>query len=315
MKGKTVLITGATGLIGSTLVKYLAGYKCHLILPVRDIPKAKSMFSAIPDITYIEHDFSKAQELGINNRVDYIIHAACPTTSLFMVENPVETIDTIINGTRSILEFAKKSNIKGMVYLSSMEVYGEILDDSIPVKEDIQGFVNPLAARSSYPMGKRMAESLCYAYYKEYNVPVTIARLTQTFGPGVRVMSDNRIFAQFARCAINGNDIELATKGGTKRMYLHTYDAVDAIICMLKNGEPGNAYNVANDDSYISILEMAEFVRSQYNPKIKVIFKQKDQHEYLNEIHLRLSTEKIRHLGWVPKYSLRDMFDSIINVY
>lgn len=312
MKNKSIVITGATGLIGRNLALTLLEQGAHLILPVRNVKKAQSMFADGADITYIEYDFSTAKPLEIEEDVDYIVHAACPTTSRFMVEHAVETMDTIVNGTRSVLELARQKKSKSIVYLSSMEVYGEIKEDKDPITEDVQGYVDPLNIRSSYPIGKRMAEALCYAYSQEYDIPVVIARLAQTFGPGVDANTDNRVFAQFARSAKNNQDISLLTTGGSKRMYLHTHDAVSAIMCLMQNGEKGEAYNIANDATYCSIREMAEFVKKNFNPSINININTSQQNFFPSETLLRLSTEKIRALGWSPQYELYDMYKSLI---
>jgi nucleoside-diphosphate-sugar epimerase len=309
----TYIITGATGLIGGALVDYLRKDENNkLILPVRNVLKAEEMFGKTAQIVYIEHDFSTSNQLNIDENIDYIVHAACPTASKYMTECPVETIETIINGTRTMLQVAKKLKVKGMVFLSSMEVYGIVPCDNGNIDESVQGYVPILSTRSSYPVAKRMAETLCHSYAKEYSVPVAIARLTQTFGPGVDISHDMRVFAQFAKCACEGRDIVLKTEGRTKRMYLHTYDAVNAIILLLTKGVWGEAYNVANQDTYCSIREMADFVRARFCPSINVVIRKNDDNYYLPEMYLPLLTDKIENLGWRPRYGLSEMFSAII---
>ena len=307
------IITGATGLIGGALVDYLKKDENNkLILPVRNILKAQDRFGQSDQIIYMEHDFSSNNPLNFSGNIDYIVHAACPTASRFMVEHPVETIDTIINGTRAMLQTAQQSHVKRMVYLSSMEVYGKFDGKSDSIDESAQGYVNPLNARSSYPMAKRMAEALCYNYAKEYAVPVVVARLAQTFGPGVDITHDMRVFAQFARCAREHQDIVLKTDGRSKRMYLHTFDAVKAIMLLLTKGLEGEAYNVANKNTYSSIKDMAEFVKEQFSPSIQVTVLKDEDNCYPPETNLPLSTSKIEELGWKPQYGLLEMFASII---
>ena len=143
--------------------------------------------------------------------------------------------------------------------MSSLEYYGQNFDDKI-ITEEVQGYVDNTAARSSYPLGKRAAEYLCAAYSQQYGVNVKIARLTQTFGAGVAA-DDNRVFAQFARSIICETDIVLHTKGDSAKPYCYTIDCVSAILYILLKGNNGEAYNVANSETYISIREMAEFLR------------------------------------------------------
>lgn len=309
----TYIITGSTGLIGGALVEYLRRDEGNkLILPVRNILKAKERFGQSAQIIYIEHDFSSNNPLNINCDIDYIVHAACPTASKYMVECPVETIDVIVNGTRTMLRIAKQCHIKGMVFLSSMEVYGMIDGECNSIDESVQGYVNPLNSRSSYPMAKRLAETICHSYAKEYAVPVVIARLAQTFGPGVDIIHDQRVLAQFTKCAMECQDIVLNTEGRSKRMYLHVSDAVSAIMLLLMKGGKGEAYNVANKETYCSIKEMADLVQKQFCPSIRVVIKKNDTGCYPPDTNLPLSTDKMEQLGWKPQYGLNEMFGSVI---
>lgn len=314
LEGKTIVVTGATGLIGKNLIPELIRNGGHVIAVVRNLDKAQSIFSSYKKIVFLTNDLSTDVPIQISDTIDHIVHAGCPTSSEYMQTHPVETIQTIVNGTRKVLELAKEQKVKSVVFLSSMEVYGTIIDDTNAVTENMAGPIDLLNARNSYPLGKRLAETLCYAYYEEYNVPVCIARLTQTFGPGVNINEDNRVFAQFARNALRHEDIILHTEGGTRRMYLHSQDAVCAIICLMQKGKAGEVYNVANEDTYISIKEMAEMVRQYFTPFQQVVINKKENTPYLPEIHMRLNTEKIRQLGWHPRYGILDMYKSIINV-
>ena len=200
-----------------------------------------------------------------------------------------------------------------MVYLSSMEVYGTF-EDKEKIAEDDLGYLNPLTARSSYPEGKRAAESLCYAYYSQHGLPVKTARLTLTFGPGIS-LSDNRVFAQFCHSAMQGKDIVLHTPGATKRDYLYTADAVTALLIMLLKGESGQAYNVANSTTYISIRDMAELVAQTCAAKpIKVIIDVPNDISklgYAPTVKLNLDTARIESLGWHAKKDLPQMYQRL----
>lgn len=308
-----ICVTGATGLIGSILVKCLLALNENItiVVPVRNKKKACGILGKdVNRLNIIECDVIHFDYAQIG-KVDYIIHCAAPTASKFFVEHPVETFDTIIQGTQSVLEYARKHPVKGIVYLSSLEVYGEVLNDSKAISEDYQGYLNPLDIRSSYPMAKRAAENLCCLYCKEYQVPVKIARLTQTTGPGI-AYDDNRIIAQFARLTAEGKDIILHTKGESARPYCYTLDAVSAILKILLNGESGEAYNVANEATYISAYDMALFLQKNFNPSINVRIERKDNMGYAPITKLRLSTKKLEALGWKPKYGLKEIFTNLI---
>ena len=305
------LLTGATGLIGSALLMKLVAEGNNVTCPVRNKEKAKGLFEEgiynkvqwvdLPLETYLQ---------DVESEYNYIIHCASPTSGKYMVECPVETYEFIIESTRTLLQYARKNSIKGMVYVSSLEYYGQNFNEDI-IKEDYEGYIEPTSSRSSYPLGKRAAEYLCVAYALEYNVPVKIARLTQTFGPGISA-DDNRVFAQFARSVINKEDIILHTDGESAKPYCHVYDCVDAILTILKAAVPGEAYNVANEDTYISIRDMAEFVQKNFNPEHKVVIQKRDDMGYAPVTKLRLNTQKLRDLGWSPRYGLKEMYGDLI---
>lgn len=320
LRGATFLITGATGLIGSVLTKCLLeiNYQNHLdlkiIVCVRNQKKAESVFgNHISALTILTMDFSNDQECHKIPKVDYVIHLASPTASSFFVEKPVETLRTAIEGTDCMLAYARQADIKAMVYASSLEVYGSNLTDEW-IKEDFQGYVNPTEVRSSYNIGKRACECLCHSYAKEYGVNVMIARMTQTFGAGVEY-NDNRVFAQFARNAVEGKDIELHTEGKTCRMYCYTIDAVSAMLYLILKGKRGEAYNIANKDSYISIRDMALLIKDSFNKNINVVFVPKEGQGYAPETRLRLDTEKIESLGWKPQYGIKTMFERLLKSF
>lgn len=305
--GKTILVTGATGLIGKLCVKSLlnSGYNTQVIALVRDEEKAKNIFGESKRLTYLVQDIN--QRINTTRRVNYIIHAASTTSSKDFVEKPVETIYTAINGSRNILEFAKNKRLEGMVYLSSLEIYG--VNEKENIKEMDYGYIDILNPRSSYSESKKMVETMCISYGTEYGVPVKIARLAQTFGAGVSI-SDNRVFAQFAKAIINKENIILHTKGETKRNYCYTTDAVRGIFTILTKGENNNAYNVANENSYCSISEMAHLLENEYT---KVEYKIDEVNRGYNPtVKIALNTEKLNALGWEAKVNLKEMFDRLI---
>lgn len=318
LRGKTFLITGATGLIGSVMIKCLIELNRQMqlgikvIAVVRSLDKAQNVFmDEYSQIDFRQLKLSEIAQEHIGCIIDYVVHLASPTASKFFVEQPVETLRTTIEGTTAVLEYAKEAKVKSIVYASSLETYGSNHTDDW-LKEDFQGYVNPIEVRSSYNIGKRTCECLCHAYAKEYGLNVMMARMTQTFGAGVDY-NDGRVFAQFARKAIEGQNIELHTSGETCRMYCYTTDAVSAMLYLLLKGEKGEAYNIANKDSYISIRDMANLVREENNPDIKVVIVNKESQGYAPETKLRLDTSKIESLGWKPVFGLKEMFARLIN--
>lgn len=318
LRNKTFLITGATGLIGSVMIKCLLALNrkwvlgIKVIAVVRDLDKTKTVFAdEFAEIDFRKLNLNDITSSTINADVDYIVHLASPTESKYFVEHPVETLRTALEGTTAVLEYAKSIGVKGMVYASSLEVYGSNDTDEW-LDEDFQGYVNPVKVRSSYNMGKRASECLCHAYAEEYGVPVMMARFTQVFGAGISE-SENRVFAQFARSVIQGRDIEIHTEGLSAKPYCYTTDAVSAVLYMLLKGQKGEAYNIANKDSFISIRDMAYMLRDNFNQNISVSICPKENQGYAPQTKLRLNTPKIEILGWQPHYNLHQMFERLLS--
>ena len=313
LSSTSFLITGATGLIGSTLIHCLLALNrsIRIIAPVRNRLKAIALFEdKSNDIELIECDLLTF-DYGKIGQVDYVVHCAAPTSSKFFVEHPVETFDAIMEGTSILLKYAKEHSVKSFVYLSSLEVYGSIVDDSKPVTEDIQGYWDPMSVRSSYPMAKRATENLCCLYTHEYGVPIKVARLTQTTGAGI-AKDDNRVIAQFARLAAEGKDIVLHSTGESARPYCYTTDAVSALLYILLRGENGEAYNVANEETYISARDMAEYLKKYFNPNIQIRVELNENMVYAPVTKQHLSVAKMKTLGWKPQYGLKEIFDRLI---
>lgn len=315
------LVTGATGLIGSQIVRVLLemnikkNSKVHVYILCRSRGKAENMFAQYLKTGYlhiVEGDITEKIECSVN--IDYIIHGASITQSQDFVKHPVKTIQTCIYGTGNVLSFAKEKKIKRMVYLSSLEVYGQLCLDR-KIRESDLGYIDISAPRSSYSEGKRMAETMCCSYSFEYNMDIMIARLTQTFGPGVDY-NDNRVFAQFARSIIEKKDIILHTKGKTIRNYIYIRDAITALFYVLLYGHGGEAYNVANEETAISIYGMAHMVAQSYGKgmtevKIKIP-KDVDSRGYNPEMKIVLDTTKLKKLGWEPEVGLSEMYHRLI---
>lgn len=317
-KGRTFIITGATGLIGSNLVNALAynnqekKLNIKLILPVRNVSVTKELFRW----TEVKINFYElGTKLEIDEPVDYIVHLASPTSSKFFTEKPADTILSNIEGYRALLDWTVTHPVKKFVGLSTMEVYGFPKKGHM-VKEDELGAFETMNSRNSYPLAKIACEALCNSYYTQYGIPIVVLRATQTFGPGVKY-DDGRVFAQFMRCAIEKKDIVLKTPGLTERPYLYTADAVSAILLAILNADPGQAYTIANSDTYCSIKDMAQLVADEIaSGEIKVLFDLTDDIEklgYSKTIYMNLDTTKMMKMGWKAEVGLKEMYKRMIN--
>ena len=317
LQGKTVFVTGATGFLGSFIIRTLdyanknMSLNIKILALVRDESKAKNILRECR-ITVVNGDICEFPV--ISDDIDYIFHCAAITKSKEMVEKPVQVIEGIVNGTQNILRLAHEKNVKSMVYLSSMEVYGDTNPELEYVKEEDLGFVQIQNARSCYPLGKRMAENICYSYFCQYGVPVKIARLAQTFGTGI-LKTETRVFYQFALSAIKGENIILHTDGSSSGNYCYSADAVMGLLLLLLDGKDGEIYNIANENANMTIKQMAEMVADKItNGKISVIYDipKENTFGYAAPAKMKLSSEKIRTLGWQPKYNLEEMYVRMI---
>lgn len=319
LDNSSVFITGATGLVGVNLIRALIAINnkgkrnIRIIALIRNMEKVKQIFG--DDLEKIEVLNSDIREpINYEGKVDYIIHCAGITTSKVMINQPVETLITAVDGTKNILDFAKEKKIKSMIYVSSMEVYGSLSGEKNEVKENDIGFVDPLIIRSNYPESKRLCENMCVAYLAEYGVPVKIARLAQTFGAGI-LEGENRVFAQFARSVISNEDIILHTEGKSEGNYCYLRDTVRALLILLIKGENGEAYNISNPETHTTIADMAKMVCEKIaNNKIKVVFDIQEQNNYgyASVTKMKLNSDKMQNLGWKPEVGLEESYIRLI---
>jgi len=318
-KDATILVTGASGLLGQQFVfaflaaseKYTLNLK--VIALVHNEKKAAGVFADVIDnkeLYIIAQDIKEPLQMPFS--VDYIIHGASVTASKQFVDQPVETIETNIDGLRQIAKLAKKDKTKSIVFLSSMEIYG--LGEKQYIGESDYGYIDHLSVRSSYSEGKRMCECMCVSYAKEYQLPFVVARLTQTMGPGI-MPTDKRVFAQFANAVLEKKDIVLLSEGKTVRNYCYTRDAVVAIILLLLKGEVAQAYNIANEDTEISIVDMAKMLVEQYsdgNWGVKFHIEDASKHGFNPVGRTCICCDKMKELGWKAEVDLPTAYDRMM---
>ena len=315
-----VLITGCTGCIGSFLTHvFLRANKVHdlklkVIGLVRDKKSAKQFFGSLANnkaLILLQGDVTR--EIDYGSRIDYIFHCANNTSSKSFVETPVETMDVAFNGTKNVLEFAKRKKIKSMVHLSSIEVYGKVEQNDKLLKEEDLGYLDLYNVRNSYPIAKRAAEALCNAYATEKKVPVKIARLAQIVGSNIGY-DNSRVLAYFARNAVERKDIVLKTSGNDIRSYCYITDVITALITMLHKGQDGNTYNVANEQSTCSIRQIAEEISDKFE-ETNVSCNIDAANLYPEKANWPMEASKLRSLGWQPTVNREQMFDKLIQSF
>ena len=298
-----ILITGSTGLIGGCLVDLLMRHShCNVYALGRNSQRAAKRFSAYHDDSrfhFLQHDI--CQPLDTDLDFDYIIHAASNASPNFFQQQPVEVMRSNIEGLCHLVEYGLQHKMRRMVYVSSGEIYGEC-DDSV-LTESSSGYIDILSPRACYPSSKRAAETLCAAYCQEYGSDIVIARPCHTYGPFF-TESDNRVYAQFIRNVLSGEDIVMKSLGQQYRSWIYVVDCAAAILLLLEKGKQGKAYNIANEESNITIRQLAE--KTAAIAGRRVVMDITDGGNTTPISRAIFSTEKLESLGWHPLFTIDD---------
>ncbi|AMD17763.1 hypothetical protein TL18_06870 [Methanobrevibacter sp. YE315] len=317
---QTVMITGASGLIGSyflnTLIKLNEEYGANIkIIPlIRNLNRLNKEIVNKEYINPIVQDILKP--IKYDGDVDYIIHAASPASPPLMREKPVETNLANTVGTANALTFAKEHKTKKFLFISSREVYGQNISNQKYFKEDDIGLINQLIPRNSYAESKKAAENMCLGFNEEYGLDTKIVRLGQTFGPGMNI-NGGMVHTEFLKMLLNNEDIVLLSDGSSLRTYTYISDAISAMFKIILESKD-IVYNAVNNKNEISIKELAEtLITLCPEKKSKLVFdieEEKEGYDYKTFKFCLITSEKIRdELGWNPKYSIKEGFERTIN--
>lgn len=323
LKDKSIMLSGATGLIGSFLVDVIlekntsSDLNCTVYALGRNEEKAKSRFSKWSDdshLIFIQYDVKKpliTDNIGI---VDYIIHLASNTHPMLYTTDPIGTITTNLIGLQNLLDYAVEHHTTRFAFASSNEIYGENRGDVELFDEEYCGYINCNTLRAAYPESKRCGEALCQAYKSQLGLDVVIARITRSYGPTM-LMSDTKALSQFIKNGVAGQDIVLKSAGNQYYSYTYAADAVSGLLYTLLSGESGEAYNIADLQSDITLKELAQIIAA-INGK-KVVFQIPDEIEskgYSKATKARLDGSKLKNIGWQPHFNMQTGLERTISI-
>lgn len=268
LRGKTLLVTGASGMLASALVHavvranrtVLRDAPCHILANVRrPVDPAGPMGHLLsdPQVTFLQQD--ARDPVDWTGRIDHIVHAASAASPRHYMAQAVETLQVNSVGLNHLLERARAQGCERFLFVSSGEIYGTPPETAVPTPETFAGSMDPLAPRSCYAEGKRFGEALACHFHRQFGVPAVIARPFQVHGPGLR-LGDGRAFADFLEAALRGEPIVLLSAGTARRTYCSLRDAAVALIHVLLDGQPGEAYNIGTSAPEVTILDLAHLI-------------------------------------------------------
>ena len=324
LKRSHVLIVGATGLIGRTLIDLLMymneerGLICHITAISRNEQTAHRVF---PEryfrseyFNYIVHDICDSVMEKVVGRYDYVFHLASNTHPVAYATEPVNTIWANVYGTKKLLDYCADYSGSKFVFPSSVEIYGENRGDTELFDEEYTGYIKSNTLRSGYPESKRLCEALCQAYIKEKSVYAVIPRLPRVFGPAMGEC-DSKAVAQFVQKAVSGEDIVLKSEGQQFYSFLYAPDAVSGILTVVFCGKNGEAYNVADEGCDGTLREAAGICASIGGVRVRRdVPDEVERQGYSTATKARLNGEKIRALGWQPDYNLKEGLERTVTI-
>lgn len=322
LKGASVMISGATGMIGSFLTDLIMyqnrnrNLGCRVIALGRNEEKAKKRFAAYwqnPIFEFRCCDINRPMNLP-EEQVDYILHLASNTHPVAYATDPIGTITVNITGTYQLLEYAVKCRIRRFLFASSVEIYGENRGDVEKFTENYLGYIDCNTLRAGYPESKRAGEALCQAYIRQKQLDIVISRLSRTFGPTM-LKSDSKALSQFLKNGIAGEDIVLKSEGTQFYSYTYVADAVTGLLFCLLLGENGQAYNIADDSCDITLRELAALIAESAGTQ--VCFELPDETEragYSKATKAVMDGSKIESLGWKPLYHMQNGIEETMKI-
>lgn len=323
LRGKSLLLTGATGLIGSFLVDVILeknrrdALHCTVYALGRSRERAMERFSAHrdnPEFVFLPYDVKEPFERDDLDEVTFVLHLASNTHPVQYATDPIGTITTNIIGLKNMLDFAAAHRAQRFAFASSNEIYGENRGDAELFDEQYCGYINCNTLRAGYPESKRCGEALCQAYRAQKGMDIVIPRLTRSYGPTM-LMTDTKAISQFLKKGVQGEDIVLKSAGTQYYSFQYMADSVSGFLTILLDGTDGEAYNVAEAGSDIQLKDLAAIIAGVKGKR--VVFELPDAVEaagYSKATKARLDGSKLARLGWKPRYDIRSGIERTIAI-
>lgn len=303
IRGKTFIVTGGAGFLGSWLCDVLNSFNAEIICVDNMSSGSESNVKHLLGRRNFNLITEDASGIEIDEEIDYVVHLACIASPPLYQKHPIETLDTNIFGTKTMLELARKNNLQGFLLSSTSEIYGDA--ERIPTPETYKGNVSSFGPRCMYDEGKRAAEAYCYAYYKEFHSPIRIARIFNTYGPRLDIKSTSqygRALIKFIHQALNDKPVTVYGDGRQTRSFCYITDQVEGLIKLLMMpGLDSEIVNIGNDQE-ITILNLASRIISLTESKSKIVFEPLPEDDPKRR-KPDISKAK-RLLKWMPKIDL-----------
>ena len=319
LDGKTVLVTGATGMLASYvtwLLLYLhehAGINVSVVALCRNRQRAEQYFGSYVGKPYFHLLIQDVCEpIAYEGKVDYVFHLAGNASPYFINSDPVGIMRCNLLGTMNVLEYARDCQTKKVIFASTREVYGKNEEAEL-LDEQAYGALDPLDDRSCYPESKRAAETLLKSYYLQYGVNFNAIRIAHSYGPTMKLENDGRVMADLMGDVVADRDIVLKSSGEAVRAFLYVTDAVVGMFTVLFYGETAKAYNLANETEPVSIKDLAHMLAvSRADKRIQVVVSEGGQKGYCAYRRTALDTSAIELLGWKSQVLLKEGISRVL---
>lgn len=321
LQGATVLITGCGGFLGYYFMNFFKskgeklGVKKVIALDNFMLGKPAWIKTLEVDPRFLIRKFDiikdDVSDVPGADEADYIIHMASIASPTFYRKYPIETLDANVWGLRSLLEFYKEKEIKGFLFFSSSELYGDPDAEHIPTSEEYRGNVSPTGPRACYDEAKRFGETMCMLFAQKFDLPIGVARPFNNYGPGMRI-TDKRVPADFAKAVYEGEDIVILSSGSPTRTFCYIADAIVGYLKVMLYGSY-DYFNIGMDKPEISIKELADIYVAAgeeiFGYKGKVCYQTSEDKDYLTNNPARrcpIIDKARKTLGYAPSVSVAE---------